>query len=99
MRTFNAKPAEALAAREWWVVDAEGQPLGRVASKVATILRGKPHDRATPAAGYRSANVTTLVLRATEGFALDGQIFAPAAGADVQVVATPPREFLSLARA
>jgi large subunit ribosomal protein L13 len=48
MRTYNAKPADALAAREWWVVDAEGQPLGRVASKVATILRGKHKPTFTP---------------------------------------------------
>ena len=27
MRTYNAKPAEALAARKWWVLDAEGQPV------------------------------------------------------------------------
>jgi len=48
MRTFNAKPAEALAARAWWIVDAEGQPLGRVASKIATILRGKHKVTFTP---------------------------------------------------
>lgn len=48
MRTYNAKPAEAQAARQWWVVDAEGQPLGRVASKVATILRGKHKPTFTP---------------------------------------------------
>jgi large subunit ribosomal protein L13 len=48
MRTYNAKPAEALAAREWWVLDAEGQPLGRVASKIATILRGKHKPTFTP---------------------------------------------------
>jgi large subunit ribosomal protein L13 len=33
--------AEALAQREWRVVDAEGRALGRVASQVATLLRGK----------------------------------------------------------
>lgn len=48
MRTYNAKPAEAHAAREWWVVDAEGQPLGRVASKVAAVLRGKHKPTFTP---------------------------------------------------
>ncbi len=48
MRTYNAKPADALAARSWWVVDAEGQPLGRVASKVATVLRGKHKTTFTP---------------------------------------------------
>jgi large subunit ribosomal protein L13 len=48
MRTYNAKPAEAVAARQWWVIDAEGQPLGRVASKVASILRGKHKPTFTP---------------------------------------------------
>ncbi|HTM46354.1 MAG TPA: 50S ribosomal protein L13 [Polyangiaceae bacterium] len=41
MRTYVAKPKEAQAARKWWVIDAKGQPLGRLASKVATLLRGK----------------------------------------------------------
>ena len=41
MRTFVAKPQEATATRKWWVVDAQNQPLGRVASRVASLLRGK----------------------------------------------------------
>lgn len=48
MRTYNAKPAEAEANRKWWVVDAEGQPLGRVASKIAMVLRGKHKATFTP---------------------------------------------------
>jgi large subunit ribosomal protein L13 len=48
MRTPSATTAEALAARTWWVVDADGQPLGRIASKVATILRGKHKTIFTP---------------------------------------------------
>ena len=48
MRTFVAKPQEAQATRRWWVVDADGQPLGRLASKVATILRGKHKPSYTP---------------------------------------------------
>lgn len=48
MRTYSAKTAEAHAARVWWVVDAEGQPLGRVASKVASVLRGKHKPTFTP---------------------------------------------------
>jgi large subunit ribosomal protein L13 len=48
MTTYNAKPQEAEAARKWWVVDAEGQPLGRVASKVASVLRGKHKTTFTP---------------------------------------------------
>lgn len=41
MRTYSAKPAEAQATRKWWVVDAKGQPLGRLASRVASVLSGK----------------------------------------------------------
>ena len=41
MRTASAKPAEAKATRKWWVVDAKGKPLGRLASRVATVLSGK----------------------------------------------------------
>ncbi len=37
--TYTPKPQDI--KREWWIVDAEGQTLGRLASKVATILRGK----------------------------------------------------------
>ena len=48
MRTQSTKPAEALADRNWWVVDVEGQPLGRVASKIATVLRGKHKASFTP---------------------------------------------------
>jgi len=48
MQSYLAKPAEALASRKWWLVDANGQPLGRLASKVATILRGKHKRTFTP---------------------------------------------------
>jgi len=69
MRTFVAKPQEAVAQRKWWVVDAQDQPLGRVASKVATLLRGKHKVSFTP-------NVDTgdfvIVLNAT-GIKLTGK--------------------------
>ncbi len=38
-RTFSPKPGDI--TRSWYVVDAEGVPLGRLASEVAQILRGK----------------------------------------------------------
>jgi large subunit ribosomal protein L13 len=38
-KTYVTKPAEV--KREWFVVDAEGKTLGRLASEVARILRGK----------------------------------------------------------
>src|SRR4051812_16840066 len=47
-KTFSAKPAEALAARAWWVIDAEGKPLGRLASVIANVLRGKNKPTFTP---------------------------------------------------
>jgi large subunit ribosomal protein L13 len=47
-KTFSAKPAEALTQRKWWVVDAAGQPLGRIASRIAAVLRGKNKPTYTP---------------------------------------------------
>lgn len=38
-KTFITKPLEV--EREWWIVDAKGQTLGRLASRIAPILRGK----------------------------------------------------------
>lgn len=39
MKTYMAKKNDI--KRDWYVVDAKGQTLGRLASKVASILRGK----------------------------------------------------------
>lgn len=41
MKTFSPSAEEAAASREWWVVDASGQTLGRLASEIAKLLRGK----------------------------------------------------------
>jgi large subunit ribosomal protein L13 len=38
-RTFTPKPADV--TRDWWIIDAADAPLGRVASEVAVLLRGK----------------------------------------------------------
>lgn len=46
MRTFTEKKEEI--EREWYVVDAEGQTLGRLASQIAPILRGKHKATYTP---------------------------------------------------
>ena len=46
MKTYMAK-AETVE-RKWYVVDAAGVPLGRLASKVAAILRGKNKPTFTP---------------------------------------------------
>lgn len=47
-KSFSAKPAQAQADQKWWVIDAEGKPLGRIASKIATVLRGKNKPTFTP---------------------------------------------------
>ncbi|MBP8988784.1 MAG: 50S ribosomal protein L13 [Clostridia bacterium] len=46
MSTYVAKPADI--ERKWYVVDAEGMTLGRLASEVAKILRGKHKPEYTP---------------------------------------------------
>ena len=39
MKTYVTKPAEV--ERKWVVIDAEGQTLGRISTRIAAILRGK----------------------------------------------------------
>lgn len=46
VKTYHAKPGEV--ERKWYVIDAEDQVLGRVASKAAQILRGKTKPQYTP---------------------------------------------------
>ena len=46
MKSFIAKPAEV--ERKWYVVDADGKTLGRLASEVASVLRGKNKPTYTP---------------------------------------------------
>ena len=46
MSTFMAKPAEV--ERKWYIIDAEGKALGRVAAAAASILRGKVKPSFTP---------------------------------------------------
>ncbi|MBW8741505.1 MAG: 50S ribosomal protein L13 [Acidobacteria bacterium] len=46
MKTYNAKPGEI--ERLWYVVDADGQTLGRLATQIADTLRGKGKPQYTP---------------------------------------------------
>ncbi len=46
MKTYSAKPGSV--EQEWYVVDAEGKTLGRLASEIATRLRGKHKPEYTP---------------------------------------------------
>lgn len=46
MKTYSAKPAEV--RRDWYVIDASGKTLGRLASEIARRLRGKHKPEYTP---------------------------------------------------
>ncbi len=46
MKTWNAKPEEV--ERKWWIVDATDQTLGRLASQIASTIRGKNKPTFTP---------------------------------------------------
>jgi large subunit ribosomal protein L13 len=45
-KTWNAKPGEV--QQRWYVVDAEGRTLGRLATQIADVLRGKTKPEYTP---------------------------------------------------
>ena len=45
-KTWTAKPGEI--SRDWYVVDAEGKTLGRLATQIADTLRGKGKPQYTP---------------------------------------------------
>lgn len=46
MKTYSAKPLEI--ERKWYVIDADGEILGRLATRIANILRGKNKPEYTP---------------------------------------------------
>ncbi len=46
MKTYSAKPLEV--ERKWYVIDAEGKTLGRLAAVAANLLRGKTKPNYTP---------------------------------------------------
>ena len=47
MKTYSAKP-ERCEAQDWYVVDADGKTLGRLAAEIAHRLRGKHKPEYTP---------------------------------------------------
>lgn len=48
MRTYSATARDAEESREWFVVDAAGQNLGRLATQIASVLKGKHKPIYTP---------------------------------------------------
>ncbi len=67
MKTYVTKPAEV--ERTWYVVDAEGQTLGRLASQIASVLRGKHKPTFSP---YMDAGDFVIVINA-EKIAVTGR--------------------------
>ncbi len=67
MKTYVTKPAEVEHA--WYVVDAEGQTLGRLASQIASVLRGKHKPTFSP---YMDAGDFVIVINA-EKIAVTGR--------------------------
>ena len=79
MKTYSAKPLEV--ERKWYVIDAEGEILGRLAVRIANILRGKNKPEYTPnvdtgdPGGLKAASVkevrekdaTKLIEKAVKG--------------------------------
>lgn len=74
MKTYVAKAEEV--ERKWYVVDAAGKPLGRLASEVARILRGKHKPTYTP---YVDTGDHVIVLNAAKvvltGHKLDQKVY------------------------
>jgi large subunit ribosomal protein L13 len=61
MKTFTLRQEDIV--RQWFVVDATGQPLGRLASRVAQILRGKHKPTFTP---HLNAGDAVIVINAEQ---------------------------------
>ena len=47
-KTYSSNAVQAAAGQRWYIIDAEGQVLGRIASTVAQLLRGKGKPDFTP---------------------------------------------------
>ena len=57
-RSINKENAD----KKWWLVDAEGQTLGRLSTQIATLLRGKHKPNFTPHAVTIESKGETFVL-------------------------------------
>ena len=93
MRTYSAKPGEIVA--RWFIVDAAGKPLGRTASKVATILQGKnkPSYTAHVDTGDYVVIVNAAKVELT-GNKLDGKMYHRHTGWMGGLISTSAREIL-----
>jgi large subunit ribosomal protein L13 len=93
MKTFSAKPREI--GRHWFVVDASDQVLGRLATKIATIIRGKHKPAFTPS---MDVGDFVIVVNAEKvkltGAKLDNKLFRRHTGYPGGLVEIPYRRLL-----
>jgi large subunit ribosomal protein L13 len=93
MKTYNAKPGEI--AREWYVVDAEGKTLGRLATQIADVLRGKRKAVYTPHVDTGDFVVVVNAEKiAVTGSKLDDKMYYRHSGYPGGLKARPLREQL-----
>ena len=94
MKTFMANAATV--DRKWYLVDAEGMVLGRLASQVATILRGKNKPTFTP---HCDTGDHVIIINADKivltGHKLDQKIYYQHSGFPGGLKATPYRKLLA----
>ena len=94
MNTFMAKPNEV--ERKWYVVNAEGMVLGRLASQVAAILRGKNKPIFTP---HADTGDHVIVINAAKviltGNKLDDKIYYHHTGYVGHMKETPYRKLMA----
>jgi large subunit ribosomal protein L13 len=80
-RSYVATPKDAAANRTWWVVDATDKSLGRLASHVAAVLRGKHKPTFTP---HEDAGDFVIVVNADKvkltGNKLDQKLYSHHSG-------------------
>lgn len=93
MSTYSAKAAEI--ERRWFVIDATNKPLGRLASNVARILRGKHKPIFTP---HVDTGDFVVVINADKikltGNKLDGKLYYKHSGIPGGFKAEPYRSLL-----
>lgn len=94
-RTYMVKKEELEGERKWWLIDARGQTLGRLAAKVATILQGKHKPIYTPHAGVGDYVVVINAAKIhVTGKKLDEKIYYRYSGYPGGLHARPLREVL-----
>lgn len=94
IKTYVTKPAEI--ERDWWVVDAKGQTLGRLASKIAIYLKGKHKPEYAPNV---DAGDFVIVINAdrihVSGQKLDDKLYYRHSGYPGGLTKTPLRKMMA----